>query len=316
NGVRSAPYVTEGQPLSKTTSALLRAMRPRQWTKNIFVFVGIVFDQSLFDPTALLRVLATFGLLCMTASTIYLINDIVDVERDRLHPKKKFRPIASGELPVRVAQIAAVILPLIALGLSLLLTPALTIVLVVYLLLHIAYSFYLKHIAILDIFAIAAGFVLRVVAGTVVISLEAFSPWLYAFMGLLSLFLAVGKRRQELKQLGDNAGAVRASLRQYTIPYLDELLRLCAISSGIMYTLYAVEAETALVPPPYMLLTVPFIYYALFRYMFLIHVEDIGGDPTEALFEDRPLQISIVAYGVVAMLLLYFSGLAVGAMAS
>lgn len=294
--------------LSDVPKALLRAMRPRQWAKNIFVFVGIVFDQSLLDFNALVQVVAAFVLLCMTASTIYLINDIVDVERDRLHPKKKFRPIASGELPIGVAQIAAVILPIVALGLSYLLSPPLTLVLVTYLVLHIAYSFYLKRVVILDIFAIAAGFVLRVVAGITVIDVQNFSPWLYAFMGLLSLFLAVGKRRQELKLLGEDAAKVRDSYKLYNLPFLDDLLRLTFISTGIMYTLYAVEAETALVPPPYMLLTVPFVYYALFRYLFLIHVEEKGGDPTEVLYEDRPLQVSIVAWGLVVLLLLYFAG--------
>jgi 4-hydroxybenzoate polyprenyltransferase len=241
----------------ETARALLRAMRPHQWAKNIFVFVGIVFDQSLFDISALGRVMLAFVLLCLTASTIYLINDIVDVERDRLHPKKRNRPIASGALPIRVAQIAAVILPIIALSIALWVSRGLALVLVAYLILHIAYSFYLKRVIIVDIFSIAAGFVLRVVAGIVVISVQNFSPWLYAFTGLLALFLAVGKRRQELKLLGDNAADVRESFRHYNLPYLDDLLRLCFISTGIMYTLYAVEAETALVPSPLMLVTVP-----------------------------------------------------------
>jgi 4-hydroxybenzoate polyprenyltransferase len=294
-----------GTQLIDILYALIRAMRPRQWAKNIFVYVAIVFDRSLFDPTSFLKVTAAFVLLCLTASTIYLINDIIDVERDQLHPKKKHRPIASGALPVPVARTAAVILPTIALIASYSLSPALTLVLVAYLVLHIIYSFYLKNVIILDIFSIAAGFVLRVVAGVVVISVSSFSPWLYAFMGLLSLFLAVGKRRQELKLLGDNAANVRESFRKYNLPFLDDLLRLCFISTGIMYTLYAVEAETALVPPPYMLLTVPFVYYALFRYLFLIHVEDKGGDPTDVLYEDRPLQLSIVLWGLVVLALLY-----------
>jgi len=293
--------------LSDVPKALLQAMRPRQWAKNIFVFVGIVFDQSLLEFDALLRVSAAFVLLCLTASTIYLINDIVDVERDQLHPKKKFRPIASGALPINIARIAAIVLPIIALIAAYLLSPPLALVLVGYLVLHIVYSFYLKRVIILDIFAIAAGFVLRVVAGIVVISVQNFSPWLYAFMGLLSLFLAVGKRRQELKLLGADAAKVRDSYKLYNLPFLDDLLRLCFISTGIMYTLYAVEADTALVPSPYMLLTVPFVYYALFRYLFLLHVEEKGGDPTEVLYEDRPLQYSILSWGVVVLLLLYFA---------
>lgn len=287
--------------------ALIKTMRPRQWAKNIFVFVGIVFDQSLFAPLSLWRVLAAFALMCLAASTIYLVNDIVDVERDRLHPKKKNRPIASGALPVRLAQVVALILPLLTLSLAWWLKPALALVIAAYLVLHVLYSLLLKRVIILDIFSIAAGFVLRVVAGVVVISVQNFSPWLYAFTGLLSLFLAVGKRRQELILLGDDAAGHKSVYKQYNLPFLDDLLRLTFISTGIMYTLYAVEAETALVSSPLMLLTVPFVYYALFRYIYLIHVEGQGGDPTEVLYIDRPLQLSIVLWGLVIMGLLYFA---------
>lgn len=286
---------------------ILKALRPKQWSKNVFVFVGIVFDQSLLVSQSLSRVSVAFILLCLTASTIYLVNDIVDREKDRLHPKKKNRPIASGEVSVRKATIMAVILPTVALAVALMFSGWLFIVLVLYLILHLSYSFYLKRIVLLDIFAIAAGFVLRVVAGVVVISVQNFSPWLYAFTGLLALFLAVGKRRQELVLLGQDAGQIRATYQKYTLPLLDDLLRLTFISTGIMYTLYAVEAETMLVSPQLMLLTVPFVYYALFRYLYLIHVEKLGGDPTEVLFIDRPLQLSILAWGVTIMGLLYLS---------
>lgn len=285
---------------------LIQTMRPKQWAKNIFVFVGILFDQSLFILSDLLSVLITFVLLCMTASTIYLINDIVDVEKDRLHPKKKNRPIASGALSIQVARLVAIILPLIALGISFFFNRQLFVVLVLYLVLHIAYSFWLKQVVLLDIFAIALGFILRVIAGVVVIDVQNFSPWLYAFAGLLSLFLAVGKRRQELVMLGNNASNIRATYQKYNLELLDDLLRLTFISTGIMYTLYAVEAETLLVSPQFMLLTVPFVYYALFRYLYLIHVEHLGGDPTEVLFVDRPLQVSILLWGILTISLLYF----------
>ncbi len=285
--------------------ALFKAMRPRQWAKNMFVFAGIVFDQQLLIPDSLFRVVATFVLLSLTASTIYIINDIVDMEKDRMHPTKRFRPIASGALPLNTAYIAAIILPIISLGSSIFLSPWLTLVLLIYLGQHILYSFYLKNMVILDIFAISAGFILRVVAGVVVISVTAFSPWLYMCMGLLSLFLAIGKRRQEFLELGDDAEAIRPVFEHYNRPLLDDMLRLVIAATAIAYTLYATEAETVLIAPSLMLLTVPFVYYALFRYLYLIHIEDLGGDPTDVLYSDRPLQISIVLWGVVVFVLLY-----------
>lgn len=285
--------------------ALLQNMRPRQWAKNGFVFAGIVFDKKLTEGESLWRVILAFALLCLAASTIYLINDIVDVEKDRLHPKKKNRPIASGRLPIRVAVGAAVIFPTVAVGVALAYSPMLALILVLYLVLHIVYSYFLKAIVIVDVFAIAAGFVLRVLAGVVVIEVQNFSPWLYACAGLLSLFLAIGKRRQELVMLGDNAEHVRKSYRDYTLPLLDDMLRLVISSTAIAYTLYATEAETVLVRQEYMLLTVPFVYYGLFRYLFVLHVKEQGSDPTEVLFVDRPLQITMVSWIGLILVLFY-----------
>lgn len=291
--------------MSKVAYALLQNMRPRQWSKNGFVFAGIIFDKKLTDEDSLARVLLAFVLLSFTASTIYLINDIVDVEKDRLHPKKKHRPIASGRLPIPVAVIAAVIFPTVSILVALAFSPELAAVLAVYLVLHILYSYYLKAIVIIDVFAIAAGFILRVIAGVVVIEVQNFSPWLYACAGLLSLFLAIGKRRQELVMLGESAGEIRKSFKDYTLPLLDDMVRLVISSTAIAYTLYATESETVLVRQEYMLLTVPFVYYGLFRYMYLLHVKGQGGDPTEVLFVDRPLQIAIGCWIGLIMVLFY-----------
>lgn len=291
--------------MQTTLYALIQNMRPKQWAKNGFVFAGILFDQQLDNADSLARVMITFGLLCLTASTIYLINDLVDIEKDRLHPKKKHRPLASGRLPVPVAQGAVLLFLFIAVGLSALFSPELTAVLVVYLILHIAYSFYLKNIVIVDVFAIAAGFVLRVIAGIVVIHVQNFSPWLYVCAGLLSLFLAVGKRRQELIMMGVNAEKTRPIFQEYNLELLNDMLRLVLASTAIAYTIYTVEARTLLVSSEGMLLTVPFVYYALFRYLYVIHVKGDGGDPTEVLFEDRPLQATIAAYVALIIALLY-----------
>lgn len=287
---------------------LLRTMRPRQWAKNSFVFAGILFDGQLFAVDALLRVLGAFWLFSLTASAVYIINDLVDIERDRLHPTKRERPLPSGKLPVRAAILAAVVLPLFTIGSALTFSPALAAVLVIYFVLQLLYSFHLKNIVIIDIFSIGTGFVLRTIAGVVVIHVTSFSPWLYVCAGLLALFLAVGKRRQELILLQDDAAKVRDTYKGYNLPLLDDMLRLLVTSVAVAYTLYATEAETALVAPEYMLLTVPVVYYALFRYLYVIHRLGKGGDPTEVLFEDRPLLYAIGVWGGLVIALLYVIG--------
>jgi len=285
--------------------ALLQSMRPRQWLKNGLVFTGIIFDQQLTENDSLLRVMAAFVLLSLAASTVYLVNDLVDIQKDRQHPKKKNRAIAAGRLPLGVARGAALFFPLVALAGGWLLSQKLALVLLLYLLLHVVYSFYLKNVVIIDVFAIAGGFILRVIAGVVVIEVEQFSPWLYVCAGLLSLFMAVGKRRQELVTLGEKATTTRTIFKDYNLPLLNDMLRLTLTSTAIAYTLYATEAETLLVRTEYMLMTVPFVYYALLRYLYVIYVKEHGGDPTELIFEDRPLQAAFLMWGLMIVTLLY-----------
>lgn len=290
----------------KVVYALLQNMRPRQWVKNGFVFAGIFFDQKLLDFDSLLRVLGAFLLLCLAASSIYLINDLVDIDKDRQHPKKRHRPLASGRLPVRLAQIAAIAFVIGSVLGALVFSVAFAGVIVAYLVLHIAYSYVLKNMVIMDVFAIAAGFVLRVLAGVTVIAVENFSPWLYVCAGILSLLLAVGKRRQELVTLGEKAVETREIFKQYNLSLLNDLLLLTITSAGVFYTLYAIESGTTLVDrPEYLLLTVPFVYFGLFRYMYVIYVKQHGGDPTELLFEDRALQVTLACWGAVLLMLLY-----------
>ena len=275
---------------------LLVTMRPIQWAKNGFVFAAILFDRQFTQVEPLLRVGTTFILLCLAASSIYLINDLVDMERDRLHPRKRHRPLASGQLPASWAIAAAAVLPLIALAGSLLLTWQLTVVLLAYLVLHIAYSFFLKNIVLLDVFAIAAGFVLRVVAGIVVIEVTHFSPWLYLCVGLLALFLAIGKRRQELILLAENATNVRAAYKDYNMALLDDMLRLVTTGSVLTYMLYTAEAQTIRANGHLMMLTIPFVLYGIFRYLYLIHVRGKGSAPDELLFEDVPLLLAVALW--------------------
>ena len=284
--------------------ALLRTMRPRQWTKNAVVFAGIVFDGQLLVLGSLIRVGRAFVLLCLAAGTIYIINDLVDIEKDRQHPKKRNRPLASGELPVPVAIAAAILLPIVALGTALILSPPFALVLLLYILLHIAYSFWLKNVVIVDVFTIAAGFMLRVVAGVVVIEVARFSPWLYVCTGFLALFLAVGKRRQELLLMAEKAENVRPIYKAYTPDLLDEMLRLVMTGSVLSYALYTFEANPE---RPAMLLTIPFVLYGIMRYLYLIHVEGKGSAPDEVLLEDAPLLGAILLWGVSVLVALYLS---------
>lgn len=281
-------------------------MRPKQWTKNVVVYAGIVFDGQLFNVDAFLRITLGFVLLCLISSSIYLINDLVDIEADRQHPKKRFRAIPSGQLPIPIAIGSAIILVIATLGIGFALSPYFAAVLLTYLIIHLLYSFYLKHIVLLDIFAVASGFILRVLAGVTLVQVMAFSPWLYASIGLLALFLVIGKRRQELVMLADKAGSVRVTLDSYNLPLLDDMLRMVTTATLVTYILYTIEAPSILLAGTNLaLLTVPFVLYALFRYLYLIHVKGEGSAPDEVLLKDRPLLIAILLWGLTFVAILY-----------
>ena len=205
-------------------TALFKTMRPRQWTKNVFVFAALVFDKQLLNADSFLRTLAGFALFCLISSSVYIFNDISDVEADRQHPEKKNRPIPSGKLPISVAWVAGVVLVITTFAISYFLAPGFEAVVIMYFLLNMAYTKWLKHIPILDVLVIAAGFVLRVHAGVTLISVERFSPWLYVVMTLLSLFLGFGKRRAEIALLAQGAGSHRKVLDGYTLPLLDQYI--------------------------------------------------------------------------------------------
>lgn len=286
---------------------LLLTMRPKQWTKNLlFVFPAIIFDGKLFEADAFLRVFASFALLCLISGSVYIINDLVDIESDRQHPRKRFRPLPAGQLPVPMAKTAAVVFPLFGLALAWLLTPKLTLILLAYLIMQLMYSFWLKHVVILDVLVITAGFVMRVAAGVVVIQVTQFSPWLFVCTGLLALFLAISKRRQELILLGDRADNVRQIYREYNLPLLDEMLRITTTSTLITYIVYTIETSAPILAGTNLaLLTVPFVMYGLFRYLYLIYVKGESSPPDEVLLKDRPLQLDLVGFALTCVIILY-----------
>lgn len=300
--VRPAQSTTSG--LATQLRLLLKTMRPKQWTKNVFVWAAIVFDVKLFQREPFLRTLGTFALFCLISGAVYIINDLVDMEKDRLHPEKRGRPLASGALNPALARLAAVIIVVVCLPISLWIEPMLALVLYGYLGLMIAYSFVLKNIVIVDVLTIALGFVLRVAAGVVVVSAERFSPWMYVCMVLLALFLGLGKRRQEIVLMQDNASNTRRILTEYNLRFVDEMLSLVSASMVMAYALYTFSAPN--LPPNHaMMLTIPFVLYGLFRYLYLIHVKGETDPPDVVLLKDRPLQIDVVLFGLMIVLVFY-----------
>ena len=283
---------------------LLKTMRPRQWTKNGFVFIALLFDRQLTNPTSFLHTLAAFALLCLMSSAVYIMNDLVDIESDRQHPWKKLRPLPSGKLTVGVAQVAAVIFALGSLIVGFILATDFGWILLAYLVMQIAYTFWLKHVVLLDVFVITTGFILRIAAGVTVIDVQRFSPWLYVFGGFLALFMALGKRRHELSLLGENARSHRAILNEYNLDFIDRMLGVVMTSAVVSYSLYTFLAE-GLPDNHMMMLTIPFVLYSIFRYLYLIHIRDEGGAPEEILLRDRPLQMAVGLFGVVVFVALY-----------
>ena len=283
---------------------LLKTMRPKQWPKNVFIFTALVFVEKLFTPSPLLKTIAAFTLFCLMSSTVYLINDVADIEKDRQHPTKRLRPLASGQLKPSVAIAAAVLIPLVTLPLSFLLAPYFGLIVLAYLLTMIFYSFVLKNMVILDVLTVAAGFVLRAVAGAVVISVP-ISPWLYVCTTLLALFIGISRRRHELVLLAENANEHRASLNEYSLPLLDQMIAVVTSATIIAYSLYTFSAPN--LPPNHaMMLTIPFVLYGLFRYLYLIHVENKGGTPEEIFLSDLPMMMALGLWALAVIAILYF----------
>ncbi len=285
-------------------TGILTTLRPKQWTKNLFIFAALVFDEKLFQVEPLLKTSIGFVLLCLVSGTVYLINDLVDVEKDRQHPTKQKRPIASGRVSSKTAVTATIVLLVLCLPLSFLLNGWFGLIVLGYLLLQVAYSFLLKNIVIVDVLTLAAGFVLRVAAGVALVEAERFSPWLYVFTVLLALFLGLGKRRQELILLKELATSTRTILNEYNLPFLDEMIAVVTAGTLMTYSFYTFSAPN-LPSNHLMMMTIPFVIYGIFRYLYVIHVQGNGGAPDEVLLTDRPLQLSILLFGLTVITILY-----------
>jgi 4-hydroxybenzoate polyprenyltransferase len=284
--------------------ALIKTMRPRQWTKNAVLFAALVFDRQLTNLPALVSTIAGFFIFCLLSGVVYIINDLADVEADRRHPVKCRRPIASGELPARVAVVAVIVILVVIFPLSVLLSPGFAVIAFIYFVTNLAYSKWIKHIPLLDVLSIALFFVLRVAAGVVLIVVARFSPWLYVLTSLGALYIGFGKRRAELALLAGEAQAHRRVLDGYTIPLLDQYITVLSGMTIIAYSLYTFSAPN-LPENHVMMLTIPFVIYGIFRLLYLIQVTHSLGAPEEVLLSDRPLQIAIALWGISVILIFY-----------
>jgi len=287
------------------TAALIEALRPRHWTKNVFVFAGLVFGGRLFDRASLLRELGAFAVFCAAASAVYLTNDAADREHDARHPEKSARPIASGRLPVPVALGVSAALTAAALAASAALSRGLLWIVLGYLLMSFAYSAGLKRVFLVDVLIVAFGFVLRAAAGAAALEVE-ISPWLLCCSFLLALFLALGKRRAELALLGEGAAGHRAALQQYTVAMVDRWLTALVGATIVSYALYTQSPRTVEhFGTTNLLFTLPFVVYALFRYQQLVTRDGSGGDPGLLLARHPGLLVALVGWAVTAAVVIY-----------
>lgn len=285
--------------------ALVRLLRPRQWVKNSVIFAALLFSQTFTEPAHVIRSLAAFVLFCAVSSAVYIFNDILDLENDRSHPTKSRRPIAAGEVSVVQGAALGVTLALAAVCLSWWLSPGFALLAMTYLASNILYSLWLKRVVIVDVMIISSGFVIRAVAGGVVIGVQV-SEWLILCTILLSLFLGFTKRRQELAQLEGVAANTRAILREYSVAFLDQMIAIVTAATVVAYFLYTMAPETrAKLGTPYLPATIPFVLYGIFRYLYLVHQKHLGENPTGALYADRPLFLTVVLWAATAGIILY-----------
>ena len=307
------PATTSGRAAERPLVwSLVLALRPRQWTKNLIVLAGLIFGERLLDSAAVVDAMVAFVVFCLLSGVVYLVNDIRDRDADRLHPIKSRRPIASGALPVNVAASFAGALVMVAIGVAFWLSVPFGIVGATYLVMLVLYSIWLKHLVILDVLTLAMGFVLRAWGGAVAVDVG-MSHWLLLLTLLGALFLALSKRRAELVSLADDARHHRPTLAEYSPHLLDQMISVVTASTLLAYALYTIDAETvARFGTDRLLWTLPFPLYGIFRYLYLVHQRDGGGNPSEILLSDSPILACVALWGAAVVIVIYGSRLATG----
>ncbi len=298
--------VPAGSRALSQSGALFQAVRPGQWVKNGFVFAALLFSRHLSNVHDLLMVSGAALVFCFASGAVYLVNDVFDAAEDRLHPVKRLRPVASGALPEAAAVAAAAAMGGLAFAASAWLDRTLLLVVAVYAAINLLYSAWLKRVMLVDVFLISAGFVLRVLAGGLVIHVE-ISSWLIICTTLLALFLALSKRRHELVLMGGQSALHRATLEHYSPYFLDQLIAIVTASTVMSYALYTFSADArAKFPGRHLELTIPFVIFGIFRYLYLVHQREQGGNPTRMLFSDRVLLSSVLMWAAAIVLIIYF----------
>lgn len=285
--------ISSAEGSAGTIPGLFKLLRPKQWTKNVLLFAALLFSFEEIRTETIMATGVGFLLFSLVAGCVYILNDYVDRERDRQHPTKQFRPIASGQVNPAHALLFGIALLVISLVAAFMMNPLFGVLCVVYFLLNVSYSFVLKHLVILDMMTIAAGFVLRAIAGGVLIHVP-FTPWFLICTMLLSLFLAIGKRRNELTLLEGNTGSHRKVLDNYSITLLDQFNTIVTTATIISYSLFTFTSDRTI----HLMWTIPLVIYGMFRYLYLIHMKNQGGSPDRVLFEDKPILITVILYVV------------------
>ena len=286
---------------------IVKLSRPKQWVKNFFVFAPLVFSKHIFDLTFLLTSLTAFAVFCLSSSAVYVLNDIMDAESDRAHPKKKFRPIASGELSPKTAGIYLVILLIVIAFVCTFMKPVFIFVIILYIVSNFLYSWKLKNVVLLDVFFISFGFMLRVLGGAAAISVF-ISSWMILTTIFISLFLAISKRRAELSQVinQENIEKQRKVLREYTVEFADQLNTIAAAGTIISYALYTVSERTVLTfGTEKLIYTTPFVIYGIFRYMYLMHRKNLGESPTSIVTKDIPIMLTVFFWFIACVSIIY-----------
>ncbi|HPG40123.1 MAG TPA: decaprenyl-phosphate phosphoribosyltransferase [bacterium] len=284
---------------------IIIALRPKQWLKNVLVFAGAIFAEDLFVPHLLQYSVFAFIIFCMISGSTYLINDVMDRDKDALHPRKKFRPIASGKISVKTALLLAVVLIFMSLYSSFTLNWHFGVIIACYFITTLLYSLYFKHVIILDVIIIASGFMFRAIGGAFVIN-EQVSSWLIICTMFLALFFALNKRRAEIIALGDNAGNVRQTLLNYDLHYLDMMINIVTAACLMAYALYTLDPGTvAKFGTRNLVMTLPFVIYGLFRYLYLAYHLNLGETPETTLIKDKPILFCVFLYLVTVVIIIY-----------
>lgn len=285
---------------------ILISMRPRQWTKNLFLFAGIIFAQKLISPVNFTKVVLAFIIFSISSGGIYIFNDIIDRESDKVHPDKKNRPVASGVLSLPIAWISSLVMIVAGLSFSYILSRSFFLLLLAYVILMVVYSLFLKRLVLLDIIIVAFGFVLRTLAGCAVIDVTV-SPWLFICTLMLALFIAASKRRQEIISLGSSAKHHRLPLVDYTPELIDKILLIVTACTLVAYTLYTLSPMTVeKFGGNYMVFTVPFVLYGIMRYFYLIHKEEDIDSPERIIIKDKALLVDILLWVLSVIAIIYF----------